>query len=110
MQIIHKLDDFLYTIFSSVNQNDKESLIKVIQEYYTYGPYKPKVTIEDDWVTINIDTPTIISQDADYIKVVALCEKGNYFEAKPILKDLISKNPTISEYHRIMGQIPMSLT
>lgn len=105
MQIIHKIDDFLFTIFPSVKKGDEQSLKDVIQEYYTYGPYKPKVSIEDNWIKIEIDTPTIISQDSDYKKVIALCEKGKYSEAKPILKNLISKNPTISEYHRIMGQI-----
>lgn len=105
MQILHKIDDFLYTIFPSLKKGDQQSLKDAIHEYYTYGPYKPKVSIEDDWVTIEIDTPTIISQEADYKKVVSLCEKGKYFEAKPILKNLIAKNPTISEYHRIMGQI-----
>lgn len=105
MQIIHKIDDFLFTIFPSVKKGDEQSLKDAIQEYYTYGPYKPKVSIEDNWVKIEIDTPTIISQDSDYKKVIALCEKGKYSEAKPILKNLINKNPTISEYHRIMGQI-----
>lgn len=36
---------------------------------------------------------------------VALCEKGKYSEAKKLLDDLIKKNPTNSEYHRIYGQI-----
>ena len=54
---------------------------------------------------IEINTPTIISQEADYKKTVVLCEKGKYSEAKPILKKLIEKNPTNSEYHRIRGQI-----
>lgn len=106
MQIIHKIDDFLYTIFPKIKKKgDEQSLINAIQEFYTYGPYKPKVSIEDNWIKIEIDTPTIVSQDGDYKKVIALCEKGKYYEAKPILKNLISKNPTISEYHRIMGQI-----
>lgn len=105
MQIIHKIDDFLFTIFPSIKRGDEMSLKDAIQEYYTYGPYKPKVSIEDNWVKIEIDAPTIISQDSDYKKVIALCEKGKYSEAKPILKNLIAKNPTISEYHRIMGQI-----
>lgn len=105
MQILHKIDDFLFTIFPSAKKGDEQSLKDTIQDYYTYGPYKPKVSIEDNWVKIEIDTPTIISQDSDYKKVIALCEKGKYFEAKPILRNLISKNPTISEYHRIMGQI-----
>ncbi len=103
MQIIHKIDDFLFTIFPELRGG--KVIINRLEEYYTYGPYKPKVTVDTDWVTIEIDTPTIISQEADYKKTVALCEKGNYAEAKPILKNLIEKNPTNSEYHRIMGQI-----
>ncbi|HRH57274.1 MAG TPA: hypothetical protein PLS10_06455, partial [Chitinophagales bacterium] len=105
MQIIHKIDNFLYTIFPSVIQGDQQSLLNAIQEFYTYGPYKPKVTIDNDFVSIEIDTPTILAQDLDYQKVIAFCEKGKYADAKPILKKLIEKNPAISEYHRIMGQI-----
>jgi tetratricopeptide (TPR) repeat protein len=56
-------------------------------------------------VKIEIDTPAIISQDLDYKKILSLCENGKFAEAKPILKKLIGKNPTNSEYHRIMGQI-----
>lgn len=105
MQIIHKIDNFLYTIFPSVIQGDQQSLLNAIQDFYTYGPYKPKVTIDNDFVSIEIDTPTIFAQDIDYQKVIAFCEKGKYADAKPILKKLIEKNPAISEYHRIMGQI-----
>jgi tetratricopeptide (TPR) repeat protein len=105
MQIIHKIDNFLYTIFPSVTQGDQQSLLNAIQDFYTYGPYKPKVTIDKDFVSIEIDTPTILAQETDYKKVISFCEKGKYSDAKPILKNLIAKNPTISEYHRIMGQI-----
>jgi len=105
MQIIHKIDNFLYTIFPSATQGDHQSLLNAIQDFYTYGPYKPKVTIDNECVKIEIDTPTILAQETDYQKVISFCEKGKYADAKPILKNLISKNPTISEYHRIMGQI-----
>jgi len=105
MQIIHKIDNFLYTIFPSVIQGDQQSLLNAIQDFYTYGLYKPIVTINNDFVSIEIDTPTILAQDVDYQKVIAFCEKGKYADAKPILKKVIEKNPTISEYHRIMGQI-----
>lgn len=63
------------------------------------------MTIEDNWVKIEIDVPTILSQEADYRQTITLCEKRKYSEAKSILKKLIEKNPTNSEYHRIMGQI-----
>ena len=106
MQIIHKIDDFLFTIFPKIKMGGGNSLIiSELKNYYTYGPFKPIVTIDNEWVTIQIDTPTIISQETDYRKTVALCEKGKYTEAKPILKNLIDKNPANSEYHRIMGQI-----
>ena len=106
MQIIHKIDDFLFTIFPKLKLGGGNSvIISELENYYTYGPFKPKVTVDNEWVTIQIDTPTILSQETDYKKTVALCEKGRYAEAKPILKNLIQKNPTNSEYHRIMGQI-----
>ncbi len=59
MQIIHKIDDFLFTIFPNIKKGDEQSLINAIQKFYTYGPYKPKVSIEDNWIKIEIDTPTI---------------------------------------------------
>ncbi len=80
-------------------------IINVLEKFYTYGPFKPKVIIENECVKIEIDAPSIISQESDYKKVIGFCENGKYSEAKPILKNLIDKNPTNSEYHRIMGQI-----
>ena len=105
MQIIHKIDNFLFTIFPKIKKGDNNSLINALEGYYTYGPFKPKVNIAEGWVNIEIDTPSIISQEADFKKTISLCEKGKYAEAKPILKKLIEKNPANSEYHRIMGQI-----
>ncbi len=106
MQIIHKIDHFFFSIFPKLEVGGGNLLIiNELEKYYTYGPFKPKVTIEGEYVTIEIDTSTIISQEQDYRKTVALCEKGKYAEAKPILQNLIQKNPTNSEYHRIMGQI-----
>ncbi len=105
MQIIHKKDDFLFTIFPELKGGNNNLIIATLGKYYTYGPYKPSISIDKEWVIIEIDTPTILSQETDYRKTVALCEKGKYAEAKPILKSLIDKNPTNSEYHRVMGQI-----
>jgi len=106
MQIIHKIDGFLFTIFPKIVRGGGNSLlINELKKYYTFGPFSPKVSITEDWVTIEIDTSTILAQDADYRKTVALCERGNYQEAKPILQNLIANNPTNSEFHRIMGQI-----
>lgn len=108
MKIRHKIDEFLFTIFPSIDENwggANSLIINELEKYYTFGPYKPKVTIQDEWVTIDIDIPSIVTQVSDYRKVVSLCKKGLFKEAKPILKQLISLNPSNSEYHRIMGQI-----
>jgi hypothetical protein len=63
MQIIHKIDEFLYEIFPTLKRGDERSLKEAIQAYYTYGPTIPKVSIEDGLIKVEIDIPTIISQD-----------------------------------------------
>ena len=105
MQIIHKLDDFLLTIFPELMGGGNYLIISTLEKYYSYGSVAPKITIENGWVTVDIDTSSIHTQEADYRKTIAFCEKGQFSEAKPILQKLIAQNPTNSEYHRIMGQI-----
>ena len=105
MQIIHKIDDFLFTIFPEIKSKSKEDVEAALADYYTFGPFRPEVKVENDLAYVSIDTSVIESQEKDYQKVVHLSERGKYAEAKPILNELISKNPTNSEFHRIMGQI-----
>jgi tetratricopeptide (TPR) repeat protein len=105
MQIIHRKEDFLYTLFPELTDGDDEQIISVLSNYYSYGGFKPLVRIENDVIIIELDTSTIARHEADYHRAVTLCEKGNYPEAKPLLAKLIAENPTRSEYHRILGQI-----
>ena len=107
MIIIHRLDDFTFELFPKLKGllRDTESLKNEIVDFYTFGPYRPQVDIENSIATINIDEVKIANEKKDFDKVVALCEKRKYDLAKPILGKLIKNNPTISEYHRILGQI-----
>ncbi len=107
MKITHKIDDFLLELFPQYKKSNLDlSILKdEITKYFTVEPYKPRVSIEGEWISIEVDTETIADQRSDYNKAISLCEKSKYQEAKPILKQLIEKNPSISEYHRIMGQI-----
>jgi tetratricopeptide (TPR) repeat protein len=105
MLISHKIDNFLFTIFPELTGGGNDLIIKTLEQFYEYGPFKPKVTIKGEWVNIEININVITSQQDDYRKTVALCEQGKYQEAKPILENLLKQNPTNSEYHRIMGQI-----
>jgi tetratricopeptide (TPR) repeat protein len=52
-----------------------------------------------------LDIDSIATQEKEYRKAIEFCENGAYADAKPILEDLISKSPTVSEYHRVLGQI-----
>jgi tetratricopeptide (TPR) repeat protein len=105
MQIIHKINDFFFTLFPDLRSDKQEVIAVAMKKQYTYGPFVPTVTLEEDLVIIEVDTETILTQDADYNKTVALCDKGKFDEARPILEKLIDKNPTNSEFHRILGQI-----
>lgn len=105
MQIIHRIDKFLFTIFPDLKADDQIAIIKRLERYYTVEGHIPKVSIKDDWVTIDIDYKSIMAEETDYRRIVTLCEQKRFEEAKPILKKLITNNPTKSEYHRIMGQI-----
>lgn len=105
MIITYHKEDFLYTLFPELANASNELIVSTLTNYYSSGGYKPTVTITEDIIIIHIDTEKIQKHDAEYRRVVALCEKGNYAEAKPLLAKLITNNPTVSEYHRIMGQI-----
>ena len=77
MIISHKIDDFLFTIFPELMGGGNSLIINTLEDYYKYGPYKPKVSIQGDWVTIEINIEAISSQQDDYRKTVELCEQGN---------------------------------
>ena len=105
MQIKFIKEDFLFTIFPELANSENSEIISVLENYYSYDSIKPTVKIEDNIVIVEINTPKILSLETDFRKVVSLCEKGNYSEAKPVLTKLIKNNPTNSEYYRILGQI-----
>lgn len=106
MTIYHKVNNFLYSIFpqAEVFGQDPAHLTEYLTDYYTYGPYRPKVTIADDIVTVQIDTQAIGSQQGEYNKVLNMCQQGQFQQAMPRLRKLIEQNPSVSEYHRVLGQ------
>lgn len=104
MTIIFHIDDFLYELFP-VENNNLEQLESLLKRFYTEGPFEPKIEISENLVKIQIDTARISEDKASYQRLIELCEKGQYDKAKPLVQELISKSPTVSEYHRILGQI-----
>lgn len=105
MIIEHKIDVFLYEIFPQTKGLNLDELQLFFSEYYSSGIYKPNIEIVGDVIQVKIDENTILNHTKEYEKVVNLCEKGKYNEAKPLLAKLIQENPKVSEYYRIYGQI-----
>lgn len=107
MIIHHLLNDFLYSLFPEAQTfgQNPEQLVDHLTDFYTFGPYRPTVTIKGDVVEVKIDTKAIQAQQAEYQKVLRLCEAGQFRQALPRLQQLISQNPTVSEYHRVLGQV-----
>ena len=107
MQIIHKLDDFFYTLFSISESADQDKIISVVKKYFTGGEIQSEVRIDDDSVIIDINTPEFPTQDAELKKVKLLCGKKKYAIAKPILIKMIRKNPMVAEFHRLLAHIEL---
>lgn len=107
MIIIHQISDFLDELFPKykASNNDLDVLKQELLEFYTFSVYRPQVEISEGFVKITIDTQRIENELQEYQSIVKLCERGEFQKAKPRLESLIKKNPTNSEYHRILGQI-----
>ncbi|UAM97942.1 tetratricopeptide repeat protein [Polaribacter litorisediminis] len=104
MKITFTLNTFLYTLFP-VEKNNVEQLKSYLKQYYTLGPFEPKIEITDKVITITVNTSKYLEDKNTYQQLVNLCENGSFHKAKPLAEQLIQKSPNVSEYHRILGQI-----
>lgn len=104
MKIIYPINDILYSAFPNLEGADNESIISTLSDYYSLGDVRPRITINDDYITVDIDIPKI-EQGLKYRNAVECCEKGNFAEAKRILEQLTIEDSTNSEYYRLLGQI-----
>jgi len=107
MIIIHKVDELLLDLFPKYKKSggNLDILKEELSAFYTYGPFTPRISFEDGFVTIEIDTQRIVSEERDFERAMKLCQERRFTEAKKLLIELISKNPTNSEYHRNLGQV-----
>src|SRR5204863_377599 len=70
MEILHKIDAFLFELFPRAKQagNNLNVLVEEVIAYYTYEAYKPKVEVNEGWIKVRIDIPAIISQAKKYLE------------------------------------------
>ena len=104
MTILIKIDDFLFELFPETNQDIAQIKEKLI-EFYTVDNVKPQVILESDVIKVNVANNSFSGDNPVYQKLISEFEKGNLIEAKELAKELISKNPTNSEFHRLLGQV-----
>ena len=105
MELIHRLDDFFYSIFPNIKMGNEKSIIQVLSDFYRVGVYEPEIVVSNEIVTVKIDIQSIESMEKDYKKIVSLCEKGKFEEAEKLLSPIVKEYPTNSDFHRLLGQI-----
>lgn len=104
MTIIHPLDSLLDDLFPEA-KGDEQKLIEFARRFYAFGPFEPAVQIRNNQLIVELNITRTSQQKARYDKVLALCARGQFTQAKKDVEVLISEAPQISEYHRIYGQI-----
>ncbi|WP_048331034.1 tetratricopeptide repeat protein, partial [Bizionia psychrotolerans] len=104
MIIIIPVDDFSNTIFSNPNQ-DKEQLINKLKEFYKIGSVFPTITDEGEFLKIEMDFEKVEIESEKFTLLLNLCENKKFDDALNLAKELVSDYPSVSEYHRLLGQI-----
>src|SRR5690554_5393687 len=104
MTILINIDDFLFQLFPETNKDIAQIKEKLI-EFYTIDDVKPEVKIESDVIIIKVANNSFSGNDPIYKSLISEFENGNLDQAKVLAKDLITKSPTNSEFHRLLGQV-----
>ena len=108
MKIQFPKSSFVYYIFS-VEENNEESLRNKLEEFYTIAGIKPKVSIGNDLISIEIDSQTLDTNEREYRKLISFCEAGQLREGLNFVRTMLESNPNNSDLHRIKGQIESDL-
>jgi tetratricopeptide (TPR) repeat protein len=104
MQIRIPFSTILYELFPEA-QGDRKALLDAMRRYYTVRGVEPEVSVEGDDVLLRVDAERIMGREKLFRAAVDLCEKGRYPEGREKLLALAAKDPTHSEYHRMLGQV-----
>lgn len=105
MKILIPIKDLLYSLFPDLVNQEESVIIEKLTNYYTVDGLAPSISINDGIVFIDILDCKSDPEQSKWDNVVRLCEKGAFKDAKKGLNDLLTTNPTNSEYNRLMGQI-----
>jgi len=105
MTIVFEKKEFAYNLFPDIKSGDDKNLLQALEKFYTLGSVKPRVVIDENVISIKIDTISVELEQRKFQNLIALCEKGDFKAAFSLADKLTNTYPTISEYHRIKGQV-----
>lgn len=108
MQIIHKVDSFLYSLFN-IKEGEINDLFLSITRYYTVNEIEPTVKNEDNLISVLLDLNKSHLKGNKYDKLISLCESRKFVEAYPLAIELCTEYNTNSDLFRIKGQIESEL-
>ena len=106
MQIIIPRNTFLEELFPGINdhKNLTEEDLVIIKEAYTNGGREPRITVEEDHISIILEEESQETSQA-FDQLIALAEAGKFDKALRLANRLINEYPTAADLHRIKGQI-----
>jgi hypothetical protein len=61
MKISFSLDSFFYTLFPFLKEGKDIDIVNFIEDYYSFGQYRPRVTITENRLNIEIDVTTLLT-------------------------------------------------
>jgi tetratricopeptide (TPR) repeat protein len=96
--------EILFPEIEDYNHLDEKDLSH-IKKAYSFGSHEPEVELQENGIAIIFDENFSQKSQEDFQELVKLSEQEEYDKALEKVNDLIEKNPGLSEYYRIKGQI-----
>lgn len=90
-----------------IEYSSDEELKEKLKEMYTYEGFTPEVTIEGDFIRINIDERAFNKVKRDMDKAMDLCNRHEFNKAEPLLKDITERCPLHADAFRMLAQVRM---
>ena len=105
MNIIFLKSDLAWNRFSNIDENSSdEEIIKAISEYYSHEWSEIEVNIENDVITIHIESKQWYASQEEIHSVARLAQQWEFDRCRKKLTELLEEYPDDSELYRLYGQ------
>jgi hypothetical protein len=104
MKFSFRKSDFVQVIFPHSDLLDNEAVSRQLSDCYAKDGQQPLTEIAGDLIQVSLPTNPEENFPDSFYEATDFCTRGKYHEGIPLLEKLIQANPTVSEYHRNLGQ------